>query len=597
MDSIKKIRTKITEAVKTDICAVFIAAVALLIQTFFVFRLWQADVTLIMSNCIMFIPIYMTAFLLIRKHTVCYGIVSVIQVFLYYINRYVYASRGTVVQFSDIYCISDALSVAENYPLVFDAGVISVLLGVILLNALIWFVFSRIEYKRFSDFKKAGIKYPLLFIAVSILLLAATIFSLAPPAFNLNRYTAETGLPLAILSEYLNGRVSPPKGYTKEKADNILSGYGETSDGDLSEAVNIIVIMNESLADFSLLDETNFSEDPMPYYHSLNENCVKGRLLVSVYGGSTCNTEFEFLTGASLAFLPPSSLPYNQYMTDGIYSVCKEAALSGYAKTAIHPYFAAEWRRNVNYPMLGFDDFISGERFSENYIKSEYEDISDMELEFADFGNDLEYVRKFISDKECYRKILEVQDESNKNGKPAFTFAVTIQNHGGYEYKGFESIKYTGDDILDQYLTLTSVSDTALEYLLNELSEREEKTVLLMFGDHQPRVSFTSPFLANQDLVDRYITPFFMWANYDVEWSVPEFVSPNFLSIYLKQNAGLPLTSWDKLRLEAAEKYSALSCEFAVSAADGSVVGTSAVIDGDEFKDYRCVQYRMMFDN
>ncbi|MBD5117461.1 MAG: LTA synthase family protein [Ruminococcaceae bacterium] len=595
MNIIKKLRKKITEVTKNDLAAVFLAAFILFIQTFFVFSLWKAGLDLILPNCFMFIPLYMAAYLLIRRHTICYGIISVIQFFLYYLNLYVFSSRGTPVQFGDIYCISDALSVAGNYPLVFNGSVLLVLLGVVILNALIWFLFAQTEYKRFSSYKKSGIKFPLLFIAASIPILAATILSINAPPFSLTEYTSKTGLPLAIFSEYLNSIVQPPQGYTKEQAEKVLSGYTETAGG-MSEPINIIVIMNESLADYSLLGETGFPEDPMPYYHSLEENCVKGRLLVSVYGGSTCNTEFEFLTGASLAFLPPSSLPYNQYMNGGIHSICKDEALSGYTKTAIHPYFAGEWRRNSNYPIMGFDDFISGEDFSENYVKGEYEDIAYMGLEFADFGSDLEYVRKFISDKECYRKILQKQDESNANGKPSFIFAVTIQNHGSYQYEDFEAAEYTDDDIFNQYLTLTSISDSALEYLLAELSERDEKTVVVMFGDHQPGIDVS---LASADMsgINKYITPYIMWANFDMEWDVPEITSPNFLSLYLKKNIGIPLTKWDQVRLNAAEGYPAVSCEYAAAAGDGSIVDTSSIIGTDAFKDYQFVQYEMMFDN
>ena len=595
MNIIKKLRKKITEVTKNDLAAVFLAAFILFIQTFFVFSLWKAGPDLILPNCFMFIPLYMIAYLLIRRHTICYGIISLIQFFLYYLNLYVFSSRGTPVQFGDIYCISDALSVAGNYPLVFNGSVLLVLLGVVILNALIWFLFAQTEYKRFSSYKKSGIKFPLLFIAASIPILAATVLSVTAPPFSLTEYTSKTGFPLAIFSEYLHSIVRPPQGYTKEQAENVLSGYTETSVG-VSEPINIIVIMNESLADYSLLGETGFPQDPMPYYHSLEKNCVKGRLLVSVFGGSTCNTEFEFLTGSSLAFLPPSSLPYNQYMNDGIHSICKDEALSGYTKTAIHPYFAGEWRRNSNYPIMGFDDFISGEDFSENYVKGEYEDIAYMGLEFADFGSDLEYVRKFISDKECYRKILEKQDESNANGKPSFIFAVTIQNHGSYQYEDFEAAEYTDDDIFNQYLTLTSISDSALEYLLAELSERDEKTVVVMFGDHQPGIDVS---LASADMsgINKYITPYIMWANFDMEWDVPEITSPNFLSLYLKKNIGIPLTKWDQVRLNAAEGFPAVSCEYAAAAGDGSIVDTSSIIGTDAFKDYQFVQYEMMFDN
>lgn len=589
MISLKNFRKKITNITKIDLVAACLAVLILCIQTFFVFSLWNADADLIVLNFFIFVPVYMVAFLFIRKHTICYGIISLIQFFLYYLNLYVYSARGIPIQFCDVYCISDALNVAENYKLVFNFTVLLVLLGVLILNALIWFVFAKTEYKRFKSYKKTGIKSPLLLIAASIPIFAVIITYAESPHFDVAGYTNKKGLPLALVSEFICNRVQPPQGYTKEQAENMLSAYAETSNS-TSEPVNIIVIMNESLTDFSMFGKS-FSEDPMPYYHSLEENCAKGGLLVPSYGGNTCNTEFEFLTGASLAFLPPSSLPYNQYMNSHIYSICKDEALNDYTKTAIHPFAAKEWRRNVNYPLLGFEDFISGEDFTDNYVK----DISDIPA--GNFEDDLEFVRIFISDKECYRKILKTQDENNANGKPSFIFAVTVQNHGSYKLDYFEETEYTDDDMFNQYLTLMSLSDSALEYLLTELSKRDEKTIVMMFGDHHPGGELEDLPLAVTSGIDKYITPYLIWANYDVQFNVPELTSANYFSLYLKEYAGLPLTSWDQVRLKATESYSALSSAYAVLADSGDSVYISEAIDTDALKEYRYIQYKMMFDN
>ena len=61
---------------------------------------------------------------------------------------------------------------------------------------------------------------------------------------------------------------------------------------------NIIVMMNESFSDLSVLGEFETNEDYMPFIHSLEQgekNTVTGMLNVSVCGGNTANTEFEFL--------------------------------------------------------------------------------------------------------------------------------------------------------------------------------------------------------------------------------------------------------------------------------------------------------------
>ena len=66
-------------------------------------------------------------------------------------------------------------------------------------------------------------------------------------------------------------------------------------------------MMNESFSDLSVLGDFETNEDYMPFIHSLEQgekNTVTGMLNVSVCGGNTANTEFEFLTGNTMAFLP-----------------------------------------------------------------------------------------------------------------------------------------------------------------------------------------------------------------------------------------------------------------------------------------------------
>ena len=72
--------------------------------------------------------------------------------------------------------------------------------------------------------------------------------------------------------------------------------------------------MDEAFADLQAVGDFRTSEDVMPFYHSLTKNTVKGFSYVSVFGGQTANTEFEFLTGLSKAFVPASATPYQLYI-------------------------------------------------------------------------------------------------------------------------------------------------------------------------------------------------------------------------------------------------------------------------------------------
>ena len=63
---------------------------------------------------------------------------------------------------------------------------------------------------------------------------------------------------------------------------------------DKEEMPNIIAIMNESFSDLNVVGDLQTSEDYMPFIRSMTKNTIKGQLLVSPFGGYTCNTEFEF---------------------------------------------------------------------------------------------------------------------------------------------------------------------------------------------------------------------------------------------------------------------------------------------------------------
>ena len=92
--------------------------------------------------------------------------------------------------------------------------------------------------------------------------------------------------------------LSKPKGYKEEDVQALLSNADseEQTTVDKEEMPNIIAIMNESFSDLNVVGDLQTSEDYMPFIHSMTKNTIKGQLLVSPFGGYTCNTEFEFLT-------------------------------------------------------------------------------------------------------------------------------------------------------------------------------------------------------------------------------------------------------------------------------------------------------------
>ncbi len=62
--------------------------------------------------------------------------------------------------------------------------------------------------------------------------------------------------------------------------------------------------MNEAYSDLSVLRDFETNVNPMPFTSKLTENTVKGDLYVSVVGGNTANSEFEFLADRRWRFFP-----------------------------------------------------------------------------------------------------------------------------------------------------------------------------------------------------------------------------------------------------------------------------------------------------
>lgn len=266
----------------------------------------------------------------------------------------------------------------------------------------------------------------------------------------------------------------------------------------------------------------------MSYFKSLKENTIRGNTYVSVFGGQTPNSEWEFLTNNSMAFMPYRTVPYQQYIRTKSYSLATTLKAQGYTANAIHPWYGSGYRRNAIYPLLGFDSFESIETL-----------------------DNLEYLRGYPTDLSTYKYITN-QFDNKSDGEKLFDFVVTMQNHSGYDLPGFDSTVFLTDiencPRVEQYLSLLKESDKALEYLISYFKNYDEKTIILIFGDHQPPYfedEFWETIMEDpNDETSKYITPFILWANYDINEQYIDKISLNYLSMLLLDNAGLDTTPY-----------------------------------------------------
>lgn len=359
--------------------------------------------------------------------------------------------------------------------------------------------------------------------------------------------------------------VEKPEGYSdtavKEIAQDFITEETKTKKENLP---NIIVIMNEAFSDLSVFGDFSVSEDYMPFIHSLDQNVLKGHAYVSVKGGNTANSEFEFLTGDSMAFMPTGSVPYQQYVKSEIPSLASRLGELGYTTTAIHPYYGSGWCRNTVYPLLGFDQML----FKDDFAAPKK-------------------IRNYISDESAFQKIIDLYEEKDADEK-LFTFEVTMQNHGGYskDVGDFKESIYLTDEMnqgtqvraAEKYLTLIKESDQAFKELVEYFEKQQEPTIILMFGDHQPSDYITNVILRELGLdrdtdddvyYNNYIVPYIMWSNYDMDTTQVENVSLNYLGGMLMEKAGIGLTGYQQFLKDMQQEFPAITANMVMNA-DGS---------------------------
>ena len=103
--------------------------------------------------------------------------------------------------------------------------------------------------------------------------------------------------------------------------------------------------------------------------------------------------------------------------------------------------------------------------------------------------------------------------------------------------------------------------------LIDYFSKIEDPTVIVFFGDHQPMLeeSFYET-LAGKPLTEwtlaeaqsRYIVPFFIWANYEIDAEENVFTSANFLSELMFEKAGMKLLPYQEFLKSVREEIPVL---------------------------------------
>ena len=472
---------------------------------------------------------------------ICVAAIAIIGVGNYFVVMF----RSNPIVPWDIYSFETAMSVADNYVFSVDWA---------LAEHIAMFILMLIVGVRTNIRLSKKILRPILTVAMCIPAYFYISYlwqdnlerntGLNDTLFNAKYMHSKDGFFVSFILDIHFLQIEEPKNYSDEYALSLLNEQEVEKVETPEELPDIIAIMDETFSDPAVLGEFETNKDYMPFVHSILRgevaNTISGYADVSVLGGNTANSEFEFLTGNSMAFFPNGSVPYLQYIRDGISTIVPQLEEYGYTTYGTHPYRAKGWNREFIYDLMGFDY---------RYFQGSFP--------FED------KLRNYVSDEADFKSILEWR---NNTEGPFFMFNVTMQNHSNYggdfdnfdpqivaKFKNTSSNKY-----LNKYLSLMYETDQDVASLLSELSQSDRKTIVVFWGDHQPNDYVVRPIYKEYGLdfdnqtyeqqQQRQKTPFFIWANYDIQEQTNVEISLNYLNILLFETAGLQLDEYQTFR-------------------------------------------------
>lgn len=542
-------------------------------------------------NILLYLSIYMLIVSVIRRWKITVWIPTVVFLILGIVNAVVKAIRSTPISGGDIFSIKTAMTVAGSYTMNFDiefwlkTGAGLCFLAGVLFFVSIYFVQYRKEKQIYS------VKMRVAFGAVSVVfwvLLIATNSIISFGGVRADYWTHEVnGFAYNLYLQLKEIVISEPEEYKVEELQQQLQGYESDEAVVSAEYPNVIAIMNESFADLEVLGEFETNKEVLPVLKSLKENTIQGDLYVSIYGGNTANSEYEFLTGQSIGYFSERVVPYQMYLHEDKENLLTQMKNLGYETVFMHPFGSYGWNRVSVYNYFGVDRMF-----------------------FEEDMDSLTYIRQYATDSSQYEVVKGLLEEQDGN-KPMFIFDVTVQNHGGYTgeiepLKKEISLEGKVYEETDNYLNLVHESDRALGEFLEYLENYEEPVAVIFFGDHQPAVesefveAMTGYSLNNMPQAERqkmYTTPYFIWTNYDIEEKQDVDMSLNYLSSYAMEVLGLPMTGHQKYLMDLYKEYPVINT-VGIMDVEGNHISYQEADEKceKEIEKYHNIIYNYMFD-
>lgn len=464
---------------------------------------------------ITFLPVY-----LFRRRALARILIGSIWTFMGIINGCVLLNRITPFGFTDLKLISDLLEMKSNYFT--DFQMFLVITGIVLfliLCIIYFFIGPKYKGKRRIWFNVVALLS--CFLWVPMVTDAAVANHVLSDYFsNIAEGYKDYGFVYGFSISLLDQGMSKPETYTKETVTAIEDKVEELSDTTSSKKnPNVILVLLESFVDPSEISFMETSKDPVPNFHELKRQFTTGHLTVPVVGAGTANSEFEILTGMNMRYFGTGEYPYKTTLKKyTCESIAHNLGNIGYGTHVVHNNGGNFYSRVNAFSQMGFDSFTSKELMN----ITEYTPLN-----------------TWPTDHILINETMKTLDATPN--QPDFTYIITVQGHGIYPTeKVIEDPEITVTTGLSEetnnqweyYINEIHEVDQFIGDLTDELSKRDEETIVVFFGDHLPTFDLTDEDMkAGSIFQTQYVT----WNNFGLEKNDKDLASYQLMAYITDQ--------------------------------------------------------------
>ena len=478
--------------------------------------MFDRSLVFLYNSLIVFTSLHLVYFF--RRRALMRTLISVIWLFLGTINGCVLLKRVTPFSYTDLKLVNDLFTMQSNY---FSQGeaiaVIVLVAAVIAFIGILWKKGPKYTGKQHRIASILAVGAFALFIPM-VTQAAVSNNILASYFENIAQGYKDYGFVYSFSASVVDRGMKAPDDYSDKTVQAALDKVTVPATDASVEKPNIICVLLESFVDPNEVNFLECSENPVPNFENLAANYSSGYLTVPVVGAGTANTEFEVLTGMGMQYFGLGEYPYKTILkTNSCESIADDLKNLGYGTAVVHNNGGNFYSRANAFSQMGFDNFTSKEMM----------DIT----EYTPLGT-------WPTDDILVGEVAKALDATPQQD---FIYTITVQGHGAYPTdKVIENpeISVTGADSeeanneWEYYVNEIHEVDKFIANLTTMLSQRDEKTVVVFFGDHLPTMGLEDSDMKSGSIFKtRYVT----WNNFGMEKIDRDITSSQLLAAVTDQ--------------------------------------------------------------